>query len=102
MNTKASTLGDVEADVKQALSGAEEMLSQAASSTGERAAELRAKALAQLKALRERVQDAQAAALRQGRAAAHATDDYVHDHPWRAIATAAAAGVIIGLLIGRR
>jgi ElaB/YqjD/DUF883 family membrane-anchored ribosome-binding protein len=102
MNTKATTLGDVEADVKQALSGAEEMLSQAASSTGERAAELRAKALAQLKALRERVQDAQATAVRQGRAAAHATDDYVHDHPWRAIATAAAAGVIIGLLIGRR
>ena len=102
MNTKATTLGDVEADVKQALSGAEDMLAQAASSTGERAAELRAKALAQLKALRERVQDAQASALRQGRAAAHATDDYVHDHPWRAIATAAAAGVIIGLLIGRR
>ena len=102
MTTKATTLDDVEADVKQALSGAEEMLSQAASSTGERAAELRAKALAQLKALRERVQDAQATAVRQGRAAAHATDDYVHDHPWRAIATAAAAGVIIGLLIGRR
>ncbi|WP_110690681.1 glycine zipper domain-containing protein [Salinicola endophyticus] len=29
-------------------------------------------------------------------------DRYVHDHPWRAIGAAAAAGAVIGLLLGRR
>jgi ElaB/YqjD/DUF883 family membrane-anchored ribosome-binding protein len=33
---------------------------------------------------------------------ARATDDYVHEHPWLAISTAAGAGLVIGLLIGRR
>ncbi|MBI3068591.1 MAG: DUF883 family protein [Betaproteobacteria bacterium] len=35
-------------------------------------------------------------------AAARATDEYVHEHPWRAVGIAAGAGLIIGLLIGRR
>ena len=35
-------------------------------------------------------------------AAGHAADDYVHEHPWKAIGAAAGVGMIIGLLIGRR
>jgi len=103
MNTKTANLSsDMESDVNRAISGAEDMLAQAANSTGEKAAELRGRALEQLKALRGRLQDAHAAALRQSRAAARATDDYVHDHPWRAIGVAAGVGVLIGLLISRR
>jgi ElaB/YqjD/DUF883 family membrane-anchored ribosome-binding protein len=33
---------------------------------------------------------------------ARATDDYVHEHPWRAVGAAAGVGLIIGLLISRR
>ena len=103
MNTQTANLSsEMESDVNRAISGAEDMLAQAANSTGEKAAELRGRALEQLKALRGRLQDAQAAALRQSKAAARATDDYVHDHPWRAIGVAAGVGVLIGLLIGRR
>ena len=103
MNTKSPNLSsEMESDVSRAISGAEDMLAQAAASTGEKAAELRGRALEQLKALRDRLHDAQAAALRQSKAAARATDDYVHDHPWRAIGVAAGVGVLIGLLIGRR
>lgn len=103
MSTKSAALsGDLESDVSKAISGAEDMLAQAASSTGEKAAELRGRALEQLKALRGRLQDAHALALRQSKAAARATDDYVHDHPWRAIGVAAGVGVLVGLLIGRR
>ncbi len=103
MNTKSANLSsEMESDVNRALSGAEDMLAQAANSTGEEAAELRGRALEQLRALQGRLQDAHAAALRQSKAAARATDDYVHDHPWRAIGVAAGVGVLIGLLIGRR
>ncbi len=88
--------------VDDAISGAEDMLNQAAASTGERAAELRAKAMQQLKALRHKVEDAQSAAAQKGKAAALATDDYVHDNPWRAIVAAASLGIVVGLLISRR
>jgi len=103
MNTKTANLSsEMESDVSKAISGAEDMLAQAASSTGEKAAELRGRALEQLRALRGRLHDARDAALRQSKEAARATDDYVHDHPWRAIGVAAGVGVLIGLLIGRR
>lgn len=103
MNAKISTLSDdVQSDVNQAISGAEDMLTQAANATGEKAAELRGRALEQLKALQARLKDAQSAALEKSKAAAHATDDYVHDNPWRSIVAAAGVGVLLGLLIARR
>ena len=104
MNAKSATASveDMQSDVSDAISGAEDMLAQAATSTGEKAAELRGRALQQLKALRERLGDAQDVALKKGKAAAIATDDYVHDNPWRSILAAASVGVVIGLLIARR
>ena len=102
MNAKSATAAEMQNDVDDAISGAEDMLAQAATSTGERAAELRAKALQQLRLLRERLDDARHAAAHHGKAAARATDEYVHDNPWRSILAAASVGVVIGLLIGRR
>lgn len=104
MNAKtiAAVADEVESDVNKAISGAEDMLAQAASATGEKAAELRGRALEQLRALREKLADTQHAALEKSKAAAHATDDYVHDHPWRSILAAASLGVVVGLLISRR
>lgn len=101
-SSAAALAEQVEADVRKAISGAEDMLTQAASATGEKAAELRSQALNQLKALRERMNDAQATAIRQGKAAALATDEYVHENPWRSIVAAASIGVVVGLLISRR
>lgn len=104
MNAKSATAtaDEVRADVNDAISGAEDMLAQAASATGEKAAELRARALQQLKLLRERLDDARHTAVQRSKVAARATDDFVHDHPWRSILAAASVGVVIGLLIGRR
>ena len=104
MNAKSATLSSssLEADVSDAISDAEEMLAEAAGSTGEKAAELRRKALEQLKTLRGHLRDARLKAVDQSKAAARATDDYVHDHPWRAIGVAACLGVVVGMLITRR
>ena len=105
MNTRttASALADdVQSDVSRAIAGAEDMLTQAAHATGEKAAELRGRALEQLKALQARMKDAQGVAVEKGKAAAYATDDYVHENPWRSIVAAASIGVVVGLLISRR
>ncbi|CAN7723058.1 DUF883 domain-containing protein [Pseudoduganella sp. LjRoot289] len=40
--------------------------------------------------------------LARGKLAAQATDGYVHDHPWGAVAVGATIGVLAGLLIGAR
>lgn len=89
-------------DVKSVLADAEELLRQAASSTGERAAELRERAMTMLKQAKEKAQDLQDAVVDGTRRAARATDDYVHDHPWKAVGIAAAAGLVVGLLLNRR
>ncbi len=105
MNTRttaASLTHDVQSDVNKAIAGAEDMLTQAANATGEKAAELRGRALEQLKALQVRLKDAQAAAVEKSKAAAYATDDYVHENPWRSLVAAASVGVVVGLLIARR
>ena len=101
MNVK-TTAQDVQSDVSKAISGAEDMLTQAASATSEKAAELRSRALEQLQALRERMREAQDAALEKSKVAAQATDEYVHENPWRSIIAAVSVGVVIGLLIGGR
>ena len=42
------------------------------------------------------------ALLEKTKQAARATDDYVHDNPWQAVGVAAAIGLALGVLIGRR
>ena len=36
------------------------------------------------------------------RAAARATDDYVHENPWQAVGIGAGVGFLLGLVLGRR
>lgn len=87
--------------VKTSLNDAESLLREAASSTGDKAAELRERALTSLKRTREALYEAQDAVLERGRKAARATDDYVHDNPWQAIGIAGVTGLLLGLLISR-
>nr|WP_258181918.1 YqjD family protein [Burkholderia cenocepacia] len=84
-------------DIKTVLSDAEDLLKQAASSTGDRAAELREKAMSRLKQAKEKAADVQVVVVEKGKKAARATDDYVHEHPWTSIGVAAGVGVLIGL-----
>ncbi|SAI65692.1 membrane protein [Bordetella ansorpii] len=88
--------------VKTSLNDAENLLREAAGTTGDKAAELRDRAMVSLKRTREALYDAQDAVLERGRRAARATDDYVHDNPWQAISIAGVTGLLIGLLISRR
>jgi ElaB/YqjD/DUF883 family membrane-anchored ribosome-binding protein len=55
-----------------------------------------------VRAAKVKLSKAQDAVTDQAKAAAEATDDYVHAHPWKAVGFAAAIGVILGMLISRR
>lgn len=89
-------------DIKTVLADAEDLLKQAANTTGERASELSDKALALLKQAKEKASDVQVVVVEKSKKAARVTDDYVHDHPWQAVGIAAGVGVVIGLLLNRK
>lgn len=90
------------ADFRVVVADAEALLKATANQGGEKLAEVRARAEESLKVAKARMEEAQAALLVKTKAAARATDAYVHNNPWQAIGAAAGVGVVIGLLIGRR
>lgn len=89
-------------DFKVVIADAEALLKATAGQGGEALAAARARAEESLAAAKARMSEAQAALLVRTKAAAKATDEYVHMHPWKAIGVAAGVGLVIGMLIGRR
>jgi len=89
-------------DFKVVVADAEALLKATAGQGGEAMAGVRAKVTESLSVAKAKLTDAEAAVVARTKAAAKATDEYVHGHPWQAIGIAASVGVVIGLLIGRR
>ena len=89
-------------DLKVVVADAEEILRATAGTAGEKVAELRERIGVRLRDAKERLQDAEAALLDKTKAAARATDDFVHEQPWKAVCVAAGLGLALGVLIGRR
>ena len=89
-------------DLKVVVADAEEILRATAGAAGDKVGELRERITVRLRDAKERLQDAEAALLDKTKAAARATDDFVHEQPWKAVGVAAALGLALGVLIGRR
>jgi len=89
-------------DLRIVIGDAEDLLRATASQAGEKAAAAREKIQDSLHRARVKLAEAEEIMLDQTRQAARATDEYVHEHPWRAVGIGAGVGLIIGLLIGRR
>jgi ElaB/YqjD/DUF883 family membrane-anchored ribosome-binding protein len=90
------------ADAKTVLDDVETLLKQAAAASGQQAHDLRERAAESLHRAKLRLQEAQVAVTENTKAAARATDDWVHMHPWGAVGIAAGVGFLIGLLVARR
>ncbi len=89
-------------EFKTVVADAEALLKATANTGGDKLAEIRAKAEESLSVAKARMIDVQAEVVARTKAAAKATDDYVHENPWRSVGLAASVGVVVGLLIGRR
>ena len=89
-------------DIRQVLDDVQALLSQAAETGGQQAQELRSRASAQLKRAQAKLGDLQHGVVERSRAAMHATDDWVHMHPWGAVGLGAGVGFLVGLLASRR
>jgi len=89
-------------DFKKVVSDAEELLKATASETGGKIGEVRVRAEANLREARRKLQVMEHDLIMQTKAAAKATDQLVHENPWQAVAIAAGAGLLLGILTGRR
>lgn len=92
----------VVSDIKAAIADAEDMLHATADQVGGKVADLRARIQERLKGAKARLAEAEDVLVAKTRAAAKATDAYVHESPWTAVGVAAAVGLLVGLIIGRR
>lgn len=90
------------ADLRVVIADAEALLKMTADEVGEGAAGLRERLQQRMSDAKHSLLTLQASATEKARAAGHAADDYVHEHPWQSVAIGAGVGLLVGLLIGRR
>lgn len=101
-DTALENKDELVANLRRVISDAEDLLAATAGETDSRIADLRARARKNLAVARDKLADADAALRASARRAADATDEYVHENPWSSIGAAAAVGMLIGVLLGRR
>ena len=102
LNAAVNSQEQLVKEMKSAIASAEDMLSATADQAGEQIASLRARIQERLKTARVRLAEAEEVLVTKTRAAAKATDAYVHESPWTAVGIAAGVGLLVGLIIGRR
>lgn len=90
------------ADLKVVIEDAEELLRATASQAGEKVAEARARIQDSIEVGKAKLATLGEAGIHHAKDAAKATDEFVHEHPWKAVGLGAALGVILGMLICRR
>lgn len=90
------------AEMKAAVMDAQTLLEASGDESGESYQQTKERLAARLPALQGQFTQAERRAMEQAEAAARVTDEYVHGHPWPAIAVGVGAGLLLGLLIVRR
>ncbi|MDZ4201546.1 MAG: DUF883 family protein [Gallionella sp.] len=88
-------------DLRVVVSDAEELLRATAGQAGDKVAVVRERIQENLAVAKDRLVAAEQAAVAKAKQAAKATDEYVHENPWRAVGIAAGVGLVVGMLISR-
>jgi ElaB/YqjD/DUF883 family membrane-anchored ribosome-binding protein len=89
-------------ELRTVIQDAEELLRMTADQVGDSAEGIRARMTARLHQATNELHHLQHVAVTQAKAAGHATDEFVHENPWKSVGIAASVGLIIGLWISRR
>ena len=89
-------------DLRVVISDAEELLRMTADQAGESVAGVRARMQDRLKQANAELHRLQDLTVAQVKAVGNATDEFVHENPWKSVGVAAGIGLLVGLLIGRR
>lgn len=101
-NLTASQRNKLMHDLKLVIADAEELLRLTANQAGDDTVELRTRVQDRIKQAKAELLHLQEVAVDKVKAAGQATEEFVHENPWRSIGVAAGVGLVIGMLIGRR
>jgi ElaB/YqjD/DUF883 family membrane-anchored ribosome-binding protein len=96
------SLHATQADMKALVRDAQSLLTAAAALTGEKAEEMRGRGMELLDRALGKSREYQGQAVVRGKELAHTADVYVKDNPWRTVAVAAGAGLLLGVILGRK
>lgn len=88
-------------DFRVVVTDAEELLRATAGLAGEKVSSARERIQENLASAKVRLSAAEEAMVAKTRQAARATDEYVHENPWKAVGIGAGVGLIVGMLISR-
>ncbi len=103
MTTETDAARDqIAKDFKAIIADTEELLKATAGAAGEKAAAARARAEETLRHARARLGEIEQTVVEKTKAAARATDHYVHENPWQAIGIAAGVGFVLGWLLNNQ
>lgn len=97
---KAVTKDQLVEEFNTVVAETEQLLRSVASAGGDKAGDLRASVEQGIASGKERLRDLQNAVKTKSQAAAHVTDEYVHQRPWQAIGIAAGVTVVLGVALG--
>lgn len=89
-------------DLRVVITDAEELLRMTADQASESAADIRSRIQTRMNQAKADLLHLQEAAVAKAKAAGHATDEFVHENPWKSIGIAAGIGLVMGLLVSRR
>ena len=110
MHTKSNGLGASASSASQALSrefnsflaDVEDLVKETAALGGDELAQTRARLSKRISAARDSIGELGDNLAEQGRRTATATNDYVHEQPWKVIGASAAAAFLLGFVLARR
>ena len=83
-------------DLRVVISDTEELLRATAGAAGEKVGDLRERLGVRLRDAKERLIDLEVAVIDKTKAAARATDDFVHEEPWKAVGVASCSFDALG------
>jgi ElaB/YqjD/DUF883 family membrane-anchored ribosome-binding protein len=89
-------------DLRVVIADAEELLRMTSDQASESAADVRSRVLERMNQAKADLLHLQEAAVAKAKAAGHATDEFVHENPWKSMGIAAGIGLVMGLLVSRR
>jgi ElaB/YqjD/DUF883 family membrane-anchored ribosome-binding protein len=88
-------------DFRLVVTDTEELLRATAGVAGEKVSAARERIQEDLAAAKVRLVAAEEAVIAKTKQAARATDEYVHENPWKSAGIAAGIGLLVGMLISR-
>jgi ElaB/YqjD/DUF883 family membrane-anchored ribosome-binding protein len=100
--TKPGARDQLLSDLKTVIQDAEAWLTKGSQMTGEELQLAKAKFERTLTTAKAELIRIEENVVQKTKEAAKATDEYVHENPWKAVGIGAAAGLVIGLLIARK